>query len=203
MNKLPKNAFYLSTKPSADEDDEDSNDIETVDNSIYFYSSVTKKSILNLNKQLRSISKELIFVQNHFELSDPPDIKLYINSPGGSLLDCFATVDVIRNSKAPIHSIVEGSAASAGTIISVVAPKRSITKNSFMLIHQLSSGMWGKFEDMKDDMQNNNLFMEKIYEIYGQYTKIPKNTLKDILKRDIYFDAKTCLKYGLVDKIIE
>jgi ATP-dependent protease ClpP protease subunit len=56
---------------------------------------------------------------------------------------------------------------------------------------------------MKDDMQNCNLFMDKINEIYGQYTKIPKNVLKDILKRDIYMDAKTCLKYGLVDKIIE
>ena len=72
-----------------------------------------------------------------------------------------------------------------------------------MLIHQLSSGMWGKFEDMKDDMQNCNLLMERIYDIYGQYTKIPKNTLKEILKRDIYFDAKTCLKYGLVDRVLD
>jgi len=202
MNKLPKNAFYLATKPSADEDDEDLNEIESTDNSIYFYSSVTKKSILNLNKQLRSVSKELKTISMNLDI-ETPEIKLYVNSPGGSLLDCFAAVDAIRNCKAPVHSIIEGSAASAGTVISVVAPKRSITKNSFMLIHQLSSGMWGKFEDLKDDMQNNNLFMEKIYEIYGQYTKIPKNTLKDILKRDIYFDAKTCLKYGLVDKIIE
>ena len=41
------------------------------------------------------------------------------------------------------------------------------------------------------------------WEIYTKYTKIPKTVLKDLLKKDIYLDAKTCLKYGLVDKIIE
>ena len=78
-----------------------------------------------------------------------------------------------------------------------------LNQHSFMLIHQLSSGLWGKFEDLKDDMQNSQMFMDTIYKIYEEHTKIPKNTLKEILKRDIYFDAKTCLKYGLVDKILE
>lgn len=191
-----------SKSPTNDNDDDDSNEIESIDNAIYFYNAVTKSTILSLNKEIRKTNKELIATANGLDI-EVPEIKLYINSPGGLLLDCFAGVDTIRNSKAPIHSIIEGSAASAGTILSVVAKKRSITKNSFMLIHQLSSGMWGKFEDMKDDMQNCNLLMERIYDIYGQYTKIPKNTLKEILKRDIYFDSKTCLKYGLVDKIIE
>lgn len=188
--------------PNNDHDDDDSNEIESIDNAIYFYSAVTKGTILSLNKEIRKTNKELIATANGLDI-EVPEIKLYINSPGGLLLDCFAGVDAIRNSKAPIHSIIEGSAASAGTILSVVAKKRSITKNSFMLIHQLSSGMWGKFEDMKDDMQNCNLLMERIYDIYGQYTKIPKNTLKEILKRDIYFDAKTCLKYGLVDRVLD
>ena len=202
MFKLPKNAFVLGEKPMSDDPDDDDNEIETIDNSIYFYTAVTKKSVLNLNKEIRKMNTELAATANLWDIPVPP-IRLLINSPGGSLLDCFAAIDNVRSSKAQIHSIIEGSAASAATLISVVAPRRSITKSSFMLIHQLSGGMWGKFEDMKDDMQNCNVFMDKIYEIYGQYTKIPKNTLKEILKRDIYFDAKTCLKYGLVDKIID
>jgi ATP-dependent Clp protease protease subunit len=197
-----KREYLLVKSPTVEDDDDDLSDIESSDNSIYFYTAVSKKSILNLNKEIRKTNKELAATAFNLDI-EIPEIKLYINSPGGLLLDCFAGVDTIRNSKAPIHSIVEGSAASAGTILSVVAKKRSITKNSYMLIHQLSSGMWGKFEDMKDDMQNATNLMERIYEIYGQYTKIPKNTLKEILKHDIYFDAKTCLKYGLVDKIIE
>lgn len=197
-----KNMYILATKPTADEENDDNNEVQEVSNSIFFYTDVNKQSILNLNQKLKRIGTDLNATAMVLDIP-VPELKLHINSNGGSLLDGFAAVDYVRNCKAPVHSIIEGSAASAATLISVVAKKRSISKNSFMLIHQLSGGMWGKFESMKDDMQNCNLFMDRINEIYGQYTKIPKNVLKDILKRDIYMDAKTCLKYGLVDKIIE
>jgi ATP-dependent Clp endopeptidase proteolytic subunit ClpP len=198
-----KKGFWLEAKPAADEDeDEDSTELENIDNSIFFYSPVTKKSCLELNKKIKKLTNGIVY---NSMIMDAPlaEIKLHINSGGGSLLDCFSTVDTIRKNKVPIHSVVEGSAASAATLMSVVSQKRSITKHSFMLIHQLSSGLWGKFEDLKDDMQNSQMFMDTIYKIYEEHTKIPKNTLKEILKRDIYFDAKTCLKYGLVDKILE
>jgi ATP-dependent Clp endopeptidase proteolytic subunit ClpP len=198
-----KEGFWLETKPTTtDDEEEESSELESVDNSVFFYTGVSKKSILNLNKKIKKLSNNLIYNSTCLG-TQLPDINLHINSPGGSLLDCFASVDTIRRNKVPVHSIVEGSAASAATMISVVSQKRSITKHSFMLIHQLSSGLWGKFEDLKDDMQNNQMFMDIIYKIYEEHTKIPKNTLKEILKRDIYFDAKTCLKYGLVDKIME
>lgn len=195
-------SYILAAKPVADDDSDDTQDVELVNNSIFFYTGVSKQSVLNLNKSIKKASTDLVYTANLLDIP-VPEIKLHINSDGGSLLDGFAAVDYVRNSKAPVHSIIEGSAASAATLISVVAKKRSINKNSFMLIHQLSGGMWGKFESMKDDIQNCNVFMDKINEIYQAHTKIPKNTLKEILKRDIYFDAKTCLKYGLVDKIIE
>lgn len=197
-----KNMYILASKPTAEEDNDDNNEVQEFSNSIFFYTDVNKQSILNLNQKLKRIGTDLNATAMVLDIP-VPELKLHINSNGGSLLDGFAAVDYVRNCKAPVHSIIEGSAASAATLISVVAKKRSISKNSFMLIHQLSGGMWGKFESMKDDMQNCNLFMDRINEIYGQYTKIPKNVLKDILKRDIYMDAKTCLKYGLVDKIIE
>ena len=77
-----------------------------------------------------------------------------------------------------------------------------MNRHSFMLIHQLSSGLWGKYEELKDDMENCNLFMEMIYKIYSEHTKIPRKKLDEILKRDLWFDAETCLKYGLIDEII-
>ena len=71
-----------------------------------------------------------------------------------------------------------------------------------MLIHQLSAGYWGKYEELKDDMQNNDLIMNKIKDIYKEYTKIPSKKLDEVLKRDLWWDAKTCLEYGLIDEII-
>ena len=75
-------------------------------------------------------------------------------------------------------------------------------RHSYMLIHQLSSGMWGKYEELKDDMENNENLMKVIKDIYIKHTNIPKRELDKILKHDLWWDAKTCLKYGLIDEII-
>jgi ATP-dependent protease ClpP protease subunit len=55
---------------------------------------------------------------------------------------------------------------------------------------------------MKDDMKNNEMLMKKIIAIYEEHTKLPKSKITQILKRDLWWDAKTCLKYGLVDDIV-
>ena len=75
-------------------------------------------------------------------------------------------------------------------------------KHSYMLIHQLSSGLWGKYEDLKDDMENCDSFMKTIKDIYEEHTNIPKKELAKVLKHDLWWDAETCLKYGLIDEII-
>ena len=196
-----KLATQPDNKPMRMDDDEDSSSVESVGSRIFFYSDVSKESILNLNKQIRSLSTKLLDVGQQYEIPTPP-IRLHINSPGGSLLDCFAAVDCIKTSKVPVYSIIEGSAASAATIISVVSKKRMMYKNSYMLIHQLSGGMWGKYEELVDDFKNATVLMERINEIYKKHTKIPQKTLKEILKRDLWFDSATCLKYGLVDEVI-
>ena len=123
-------------KPKDDVDDDESS-VETSGSRIFFYSDVSKESVLNLNKQLRDLSVKLLNTANIYEIPVPP-IRLHINSPGGSLLDAFAAVDYIKHCKVPVHSIIDGSAASAGTIMSVVANKRYMYRHSYMLINQIS-----------------------------------------------------------------
>ena len=72
----------------------------------------------------------------------------------------------------------------------------------WMLIHQISGGSWGTFENMKDNMKNFENLMKSLKDIFDKYCKIPKKELDDILQRDIWWDAETCLKYGLVDEIV-
>ena len=198
MFKLNTEVQQPATK--SEEADDDST-VETSGCKVFFYSEVNKSSVLSLNKQLIELSNKLLNASNVYEIP-VPHVKLHINSGGGSLLDGFAAVDYIKACKAPVHSIIDGSAASAATLMSVVATKRSIHKHSFMLIHQLSGGMWGKYEDIIDDFKNSTMFMDTIYKIYTEHTKIPLKTVKEFLKRDLWFDAKTCLKYGLVDEIL-
>jgi ATP-dependent Clp endopeptidase proteolytic subunit ClpP len=202
IKRLEEAVEQETKKRKTSERDDRDLDVEVDDNHIYFYTDVTKESVLNLNKNLAKIEADMMHTGNVLGIPTP-EIKLHINSPGGSLFDGLAAVDYVRRSRAPVHSVIEGMAASAATLISVMAHKRSINKHSYMLIHQLSSGAIGKFEELMDDMENNKALMKAIKQIYLERTKIPENLLKDILKKDIYFDAKQCLKYGLVDQILE
>ena len=188
--------------PYENSDSDDFNVVETTGNRIYFYSSVSRPKILKLNKSIASMSTTLSIRASTYS-HDPGVISLHINSYGGSVFAGLAAVDYIKTSKVPIETIVEGCAASAATLMSVCGQHRKMHKNSCMLIHQLSGHMWGKFEEMKDDMQNSYMLMQKIKNIYKEHARIPDDVLEDILKRDIWWDAETCLNYGLVDEIIQ
>jgi ATP-dependent Clp protease protease subunit len=169
------------------------------ENNIYFYGDIMESNALELNSLLYDLDKKLSITQNFLDVK--PHINLRINSYGGSLFAGLATVDCIRNLNCEVHSYVEGAAASAATIISVVCDKRYIGKYSKMLIHQLSSGTYGKYSELEDDMVNNTHLMDTIKAIYKEYTKVPMKKLNEILKRDLWFDSSTCLELGLVDFI--
>jgi ATP-dependent protease ClpP protease subunit len=97
---------------------------------------------------------------------------------------------------------VDGFAASAASLIAVCGDKRYMTKNSALLIHQLTGATSGKFSELKDEMTNLNFFMNKVREIYLENTKLNATLLDDLLSSDIWLDSEKCLQYGLVDKII-
>ena len=170
-----------------------------VENNLYFYGDITETNALELNAALYEMDKKLC-VTNLF-LDVKPNINLRINSYGGSIFAGLATVDAIRNLKSEVHSYIEGAAASAATLISVVCDKRYIGKYSKMLIHQLSATSYGKYTELEDDMENNKHLMDTIKAVYKEYTKVPMKKLNEILKRDLWFDSKTCLELGLVDFI--
>jgi len=175
------------------------NDVSEKDkNHIYFYTDVDQMSCLDLNRKITELNKELLKYSIEYDCA-PPNIYLHINSNGGCLMSAFSTIDTIKNSRIPIVSIVEGCAASAATIISMVCHKRYITPNSFMLIHQLSTGMYGKYEELKDDFNNDTKFMERLYKLYREHTSMKDSKIKSVLSRDIWWDMKECVENGLVD----
>ena len=175
------------------------------DNHIYFYCEVNKLNCLNLIKYIRRLNVKLQSIQNEYDTNDL-NIYLHINSDGGEIFSAISVIDTILNSKIPITTIIEGCAASAATLISIVGHNRVITPNSYMLIHQLSSGFWGKMnqiEDQYNNLQNLTNLIKKFYKKYSLVPKTGKENLSNCLKHDTWWDAKKCLSYGLVDKIIE
>ena len=179
-----------------------SSNIRVVENTVFFYADVTEQSALELNAILYEIDAKLKNTYNFLGPDFVPHIKLRINSYGGSVFAGMAILDTIRNLKSEVHTYIDGAAASAATIISVAGKKRFIGRNSLMLIHQLSSGSYGKFSEMEDDMENNRRIMKMIKDIYKQYTKVPMKQIDEILKHDLWFDSSKCLEFGLVDQVL-
>ncbi len=176
--------------------------VEGEDNIIYFYAGVSMKENFKLNKEISSIGRQMEMVAVKLGMEIPPPLHLRINSYGGSVFAAFGSIDYIMKSKTPVYTYIDGCAASAGTIMSVCGEKRFMGENAYMLIHQLSSTHWGKYQELQDDMKNSDNLMKRIKEIYEAKTKIPKGKLDEMLKHDLWWDAKTCLRYGLVDEIL-
>ena len=175
--------------------------ISVHENKIYYYAGVNRDSAVELNKKIGELESKALTLSNNLGIL-PPSIKLFINSGGGSLTAGISSMDTILRCKVPVHTYVDGFAASAATFLTVVGMKRFISRNSYMLIHQLSSNFWGKYSEFEDEKQNLDLMMKTIKDVYKKHTKLPMKKLDEILKHDLMWDANTCLEYGLVDEIV-
>lgn len=176
--------------------------IEVEENKIYFYSEVAEKEALELNKILRHLDVEMDYLKNRLDLQQPPPIRLFIHSPGGSFFSALSIIDTIESCKSPIYTYIDGHAASAATLISVVGDKRYATKNAFMLIHQQRMTWEGKYAEFIDEIENQKHVTETMHRIYLEKTKMSREELDTILKKELHIPAKECLKLGLIDEII-
>jgi ATP-dependent protease ClpP protease subunit len=176
----------------------------TRDSHIYFQDEINFDTASALIKVINETATELKFMQKQFDLDEPPSIKLHITSPGGIVFSAYSIIDCMEACEVPIHTYVDGYAASCGTIISIHGDKRFIGKNACMLCHQVSSGMWSTmtFEEQQDHHSNIKQMAEKIRNLYAAKTNMTKPQLKELLKHDIEWDAEECLRRGLVDEIV-
>ena len=146
---------------SDDDDDEEENMVTVEDNHIYFYSDVTRKSVFELNNCFK-VASQHILKNNYQHDADKNYIYLHIFSDGGCVFSAFAIIDIIKASKIPVVSIIEGCAASAATMISISCDKKLIRKSAFMLIHEVSGGHWGKIWEYKDDVEKFKILDEML-----------------------------------------
>ena len=175
--------------------------ISVQDNRIYFYSGVNRNACVELNKKIGELEAKSLTLSNTLGIL-PPSIKVFINSGGGSIISGIASMDTILRCQVPVETYIDGFSASAATFLSVVGEKRFMSRNSYMLIHQLSSNFWGTYANFDDEKKNLDLMMKTIKDVYKKYTKIPMKKLDEILKHDLMWNAQTCLDYGMIDEII-
>ena len=175
--------------------------ISVQDNKIYFYSGVNRNACVELNKKIGELESKSLTLSKTLGILPPP-IKVFINSGGGTIVSGIASMDTMLRCQVPIETYVDGFSASAATFLTVVGEKRYMSRNSYMLIHQLSSNFWGTYANFDDEKKNLDLMMKTIKDIYKKYTKLPMKELDQMLKHDLMWDAETCLNYGMIDEII-
>jgi ATP-dependent Clp endopeptidase proteolytic subunit ClpP len=176
--------------------------MEVEENRIYFYCPVGEQEALELNHVLRRLDVEMQYLSMRLGCGVVP-IHLHIHSPGGSLFSGLSIVDTMLRCKTPIHTYVEGSAASAATFIACCGTKgyRHIGKHSFMLVHQPQIEWAGKLDEFRDEIKNQKELFEKILQIYLDRTNFGREELEELLQHELWLNADTCIEKGLADGI--
>jgi len=175
--------------------------MRVVENKIFFYDDVTNESILELNKVLIEMDIKLQNTRNILGDCFDPTIHLRVKTDGGDLHAVLSTVDIMNNLKSKVFTYIDGSVASAGSMITLTGDRRFMGKHAIFLIHQLSSGMYGKYTELEDSMENCANMMKFLKAFYKENTKIPMKKLDELLKRDLYLSTDECLLYGIIDEV--
>jgi ATP-dependent protease ClpP protease subunit len=167
-------------------------DITVCKNNIHFYTSVNRRSVLKLNSILSDMNQNECF----------SNINLYIQSEGGDVYAGLSAMSHIKKSEIDVYTYVDGLCASAATFMSIAGKKRFMFEFSELLIHQIQSETWGRYEDMKNDMENNKKLMIKLRTMYELHTKIPTKKLNELLTKEVILSSNECLKFNIIDEII-
>jgi ATP-dependent Clp protease, protease subunit len=132
------------------------------------------------------------------------DIKLYINSPGGSVTAGLAIYDTMQYLKCPVSTICIGLTASMAAVILAAGTKgkRFSLPNAEILLHQVAGGMQGQAADIEITAKQIVMMKEKLNKILSSHTgqaisKVTKDT-----DRDFYLTPDEAKKYGLIDEVI-
>lgn len=171
------------------------------------YSRLLNDRIVFLGEQVDSHTANLVVAQLLYLTNEDPkrDIKLYINSPGGSVYDGLAIIDTMDYIKPDVQTIGIGLQASMGAMLLSCGAKgkRFVLPNSRIMIHQPSSGTEGKVTDQEITLRESIFVKKRLAEIFAERTgKTLKQVEKD-MDRDNWMSAEEALAYGIVDEIIK
>lgn len=171
------------------------------------YSRLLKERIVFLGDQVTPETANLVVAQLLFLANEDPkrDIKLYINSPGGSVYDGLAIIDTMRYIKPNVQTIGIGLQASMGAMLLSCGAKgkRFILPNARVMIHQPSSGTEGKITDQEIALKEGIYLKKRLAEIFAENTGKDLKQVEKDMDRDNWMSAEEAKAYGIVDEVID
>lgn len=174
--------------------------------SIDIYSRMLMDRILFLNTNVESTMANILTAQLLWldQQSDKP-INMYINSPGGSVIDGLQLIDTMNFINAPISTTCLGMAASMGAVILSCGErgKRFVLPHSRIMIHQASGGYSGKSEDVKTSYEQLLRCQKDIYDILAKNMDMTYEEIEKLCSNtDKWFIGEEAIKLGIADNIV-
>lgn len=170
------------------------------------YSRLLNERVIFLGEEVNEHTANLVVAQLlHLAYASPDeDIKLYINSPGGSVYDGLAIYDTIQYIKPDVQTIGIGLQASMGAFLlsSGTKGKRTALPNSRIMIHQPSSGTQGKITDQEITLREGLFLKQRLNEILARNTGQKITKIEKDADRDFWMSADEAKEYGLIDTVI-
>ena len=171
------------------------------------YSRLLTDRIIFIGEEINSHTANLVVAQLLFLAHEDPKkpIKLYINSPGGSVYDGLAIIDTINYIAPDVETIGIGLQASMGAMLLSSGAKghRYCLPNSRIMIHQPSSGTEGKITDQEIMLREGVFLKKRLAEIFAKNTGKKLEQVEKDMDRDHWMSAEEALSYGIIDKIIK
>jgi ATP-dependent Clp protease, protease subunit len=153
------------------------------------------------HKLTAKVTAQLLFL-DHQDQEKP--IRIFINSPGGSVYDGFAIYDMIRFVRPKVKIISSGLSASAATVIMLAADKehRMAMPNARIMIHQPSMRFQGSAEDVRRTAEEVLKIKKKINQMYADETGQSFEKVQEDTDRDYWMSPEEAIEYGLISKIV-
>lgn len=185
-------------------------DVKLPDPSLLAYYNDKQERVIWIDSDIDDCTYEItkqIYEYNRQDKDIPVEsrkpIKIYINSFGGDLYQCFALISAIGASKTPVYTINTGVAMSAGMIILLSGHKRFAVKYSIAMCHSGSGSVGGDFEQTQSAMDNYKKMVDTMKTYILERTKIDSKTLSRKWTKDWYMFADEQVSLGVVDEIVE
>lgn len=141
-------------------------------------------------------------IRDEIENTNLP-IRIYLNSPGGDVLEGIEIYNFLKNHKSDITVEITGLCASAATFIALGADKVVMDTGTQFMIHQASSFAYGNKEDIRKVLDALESIDESIISIYQAKTGKEKSEIEAMLKKESWMTCEKALENGFIDEIKE
>ena len=142
-------------------------------------------------------------VKNELENITANTIEVHINSYGGDIFESIAISNLLKTQGKKIVTIIDGIAASGGSIIAMAGEEIRMFENSQMMIHNPWTITAGNAKELKEVAEQLEKMQESLEQTYMGRFNGNLDELKALLDAESFFTAQDCVANGLADEIIE